>query len=356
MNKVKSKLSYIETFRTSVAIGVSLGIVCVLVFAISSEPILALKDFIIGPLTSVRRFGNVLEATTPLMFTGICVILLQRTGLFNLAMEGAFFIGAVAATSVALTLDLSPILVLICSLLAGALAGGVICAIPTVLKVKCEANVLVTSIMLNYICLFSGMYVIVNFFQDPKMNSNYSYKFMEGVNLPQLFSKTRINVGMIICLVCIFLVWLLLNKTSFGYKMTMVGKNTKMAMYSGMSVGSLIVSSSFIGGMFSGLGGAVDLFGMYERFQYSGLTGYGWDGILIAIVARHKAQYVPFAALFLAYLRTGADIMSRNSDIPSEMIKIIQAIVIILISSQAILSSYRKKLIVQEANQNIKEA
>lgn len=72
---------------------------------------------------------------------------------------------------------------------------------------------------------------------------------------------------------------------------------------------------------------------------------------MIAIVARHKAQYVPIAALFLAYLRTGADVMSINSDIPSEMIKIIQAIVIVLISAQAILSKYKRKLIIQEANE-----
>lgn len=352
MINTKSKLSYIEALRTCVAVGASLIIVCIVVFLISSTPTSALSDFIIGPLTSIRRFGNVIEASVPLMFTGLSVILLQRAGLFNLAMEGAFFIGTVAATAAALLLNLPPLLTLICALAAGALAGAVVCAIPTVLKVKCEANVLVTSLMLNYICLYFGMYIIVNYFQDPKMNSNYSYMFPEGVALGKLFSKTRINAGIIICLACIILVWLLLNKTSFGYKVTMVGKNSRMAAYSGMNIGRLIIGSSVVGGLLAGLGGAVDLFGMYQRFQYSGLTGYGWDGILIAIVARQKAQYVPFAALFLAYLRTGADIMSRNSDIPSEMIKIIQAIVIVLISAQAILSAYKKKLIVQEARQN----
>jgi len=350
--KTKSKLSYVEALRTCVAIGVSLLIVCIIVFIISDAPILALSDFLFGPLTSIRRFGNVIEASVPLMFTGLAVILLQRAGLFNLAMEGAFFIGSVAATAVSLSLNLPPLLTLTCALAAGAVAGGITCAIPTVLKVKCEANVLVTSLMLNYICLYFGMYVIVNFFQDPKMNSNYSYKFGKGVELGKLFSKTRINSGILICIACIIIVWLLLNKTSFGYKITMVGKNPKMAKYSGMNIGKLVIGSSIVGGMIAGLGGAVDLFGMYQRFQYSGLTGYGWDGILIAIVARQKAQYVPFAALFLAYMRTGADIMSRNSDIPSEMIKIIQAIVIVLISAQAILSGYKKKLIVQEARES----
>ncbi len=350
--KNKSKLGYVEALRTCVAVGFSLLLVCIVVFLISETPVPALTDFLVGPLTSPRRMGNVIEACVPLMFTGLSVILLQRAGLFNLAMEGAFFIGAVAATASALTLKMLPdTLNLIVALGAACVAGAIVCGIPALLKVKCNANVLVTSLMLNYVCYFFGMWIIVDFFADPGMSSNYSYAFPEGMLLTKLIPRTRINTGIIICAVCIFLVWLLLNKTSFGYKVTMVGKNETMARYSGMHIGKLIVGSSLIGGVLAGLGGGVDLFGMYPRFQYSGLTNYGWDGILIAIVARHKAQYVPFAALFLAYMRTGADIMSRNNDIPSEMIMIIQAIVIVLISAQAILSKYRNRIIVQEARE-----
>ena len=80
-------------------------------------------------------------------------------------------------------------------------------------------------------------------------------------------------------------------------------------------------------------------------------SGYGWDGVLIAIVARRKVQYVPFAALFLSYLRIGADIMSRNSDIPFEIVNIIQAVMVLLISATAILSGYKKKLIIKETKE-----
>ena len=344
-----NKLAVIEAMRTAVAIVVSLIIVFVIIFMISETPIAAIREFVFGPLTSIRRIGNVIEASVPLMFTGLAVILLQRSGLYNLAMEGAFFMGAVASTAISLMLDMPAGMNLLFSCIAGCVAGGIICAVPTVLKVKCEANVLVTSLMMNYICLYLGFYVVINFFQDPKMNSNYSFKFAENVQFRELFSKTRINSGLILCFICVALVWLLLNKTSFGYKVTMVGKNAIMTKYAGMNIGKLIISSSIIGGALAGLGGSVDLFGMYNRFQYSGLAGYGWDGILIAIVARHKVQYVPIAALFLAYLRIGADVMSIRSDIPSEMIKIIQAVVIVLISAQAILSKYKKQVIIQEA-------
>ena len=88
---------------------------------------------------------------------------------------------------------------------------------------------------------------------------------------------------------------------------------------------------------------------MYKRFQYSSLPGYGWDGVLIAIVAKNKIQYVPIAAFFLAYLRIGADIMSRTTDIPFEIVNIIQAVMVLLISATAILSGVKKKMIIREA-------
>lgn len=347
-----SKIAMIEVLRIIVAISISLLFVFVIIFIVSSNPIETIGDFLLGPLKSVRRMGNVVEAMIPLMFTGLSVIMLYRAGLFNLSMEGAFFIGSVAATASALTFQsLPPVLNLILSMLAAAAAGGIITVIPGFLKVKCKANELVTSLMLNYVCLYVGLYVITTYFYDPEMSSNYSYKLPEAMLLDVIIPGTRINTGLIIAIICVVLIWVVLNKTSFGYKITLVGKNGRMAKYAGLATGSIVIGSQFVGGMLAGLGGSVDLFGMYKRFQYSGLPGYGWDGVLIAIVAYYKAQYVPLAALFLAYLRTGADIMSRNSDIPFEIVKVIQALVIVLISAKAILSKSRKKVIVKEAQE-----
>lgn len=349
MTKIKfqPKSSSVESLRTALAIAISFLIVFTIIFIISKTPIKALAYFIFGPLKSIRRIGTVIEGSVPLIFTGLSVILLQRSGLFNLAMEGAFFISAAVSAAVILAFNVPlPI-----AMLVGALTGGIICAIPTVLKVKCNANVLVTSLMMNYICFNVGLYIIVGHFLDPKINTVFSYKFPPGSSLPRLFSVTRINIGLLIALACVVIVWFIDNKTSFGYKISMIGQNFKMARYAGIKNEKLIIISSFVGGLLAGLGGVVDMFGMYSRFQYTSLTGYGWDGILIAILAKKKAEYVPVAALFLAYMRIGADVMSMNSDVPSEMIAVIQAIIIILVSAQALLANYRKKLIVLETQE-----
>lgn len=347
--KTKKPLSgYIEMLRMMLAILISLIIVFAIILLISEEPLSALKDFIFGPLTSLRRFGNVIEGMTPLMFTGLAVIVLFKPGLFNLAMEGAFFIGMVAACGVSITVGVPGKLTLVIAMVAGAVAGGIVCFIPGVLKVKAHANELVTSLMINYICLYFGLWIINGFFYDPTQNSSYSYKFPEGCVLEKIIPGTRINQGTILALITVFVIWLLLKKTSFGFKASLVGENCNMADYCGMKSGKIIILTQIIGGLLAGFGGAAQLFGMFERFQYSSLPGYGWDGVLIAIVARHKAQYVPFAALFLSYLRIGADIMSRNSDIPFEIVNIIQAVMVLLISATAILSGLKKKMIIKE--------
>lgn len=347
-----NRLAIVEILRTMVAILVSIVLVFAIVLLLSKTPLTAIRDFLIGPLTSVRRMGNVVEAMIPLIFTGLAVTTIYRAGLYNLSMEGAFFIGSVAAIASALTFDLPAGVNLIVAFACAALAGGLVTFIPGILKVKCDANELVTSLMLNYVCLFVGLYVITNYFYDPTMNATYTFMFPENMALSRIIPKTRIHTGIIVAFASVFIMWLILNKTSFGYKVTLVGKNRTMANYSGMRTGFLIVLSQIFGGMLAGIGGAVDLFGMYKRFQYTGLSGYGWDGILVAIVARKRPEYVPLAALFLAYLRTGADIMSRNSDIPFEIIKIIQAVVIVLISMDVILADYRKKVIVREAKES----
>lgn len=340
-----------EILKTALAIGISLALVFVIIFFASAEPLSAIKSMLLGPFVSLRRFGNIIEAMTPLIFTGLSVTMLYRAGLFNLSMEGGFFFACVAATASAVMLPLPPGLNFLAAVLAGALAGGLSSLIPGTLKVKCKANELVTSLMLNYVLLYLGLYIVINYLHDPAMNANYSFAFPENMLLTRILPGTRINTGTIYALAAVFAVYVLLDKTAFGYKVTMIGQNSRMAEAAGMNVGRIIILSQVIGGMLAGLGGAVEMFGMYKRFQYQGLPGYGWDGVLIAIVAQFKPQYVPLSAFFLAYIRIGADIMARETDVPSEIVAIIQAVVIVLISAEALLKAYQRRLIVKQARE-----
>jgi len=130
----------------------------------------------------------------------------------------------------------------------------------------------------------------------------------------------------------------------------MTGKSSKFAQYSGISVTSVIIYSQVIGGILAGIGGATEMLGMHNRFQWQLSPGFGWDGIIVAVLARNNPLLIPIAAFFLAYMRIGADLMSRMADVPSEVVSIVQSIMIMLVTAEAFLSHWRHKLIVRDAN------
>jgi len=350
-----SKLVF-ETVRTLLAIAIALLIAFVTILLVSNEPALALKSFLLGPLDSMRHFGNVIEMMIPLIFTGLAISLMFSAGQFNLGAEGAFFIGAVAASFAAINLTLPPFIHPAFAILTGGLAGAVFCGIPAILKVKWGASELVSSLMFNYIAFFFGLYLINYFLRDVNAGAMVSHKFSETARLAKLIPKTRIHAGLYIAGGVILIMYLYSYFTRWGYRTRLTGINGSFARYSGIKTASVIISSQVLGGFIAGAGGSVEVLGMYTRFSWQLLPGYGWDGVIVAILARMNPALVPISAFFLAYLRIGADLMARKSDVQSEFIAIVQGVVIVLIAAEGFLAHYRHKMVVKEASVLAKEA
>ena len=131
----------------------------------------------------------------------------------------------------------------------------------------------------------------------------------------------------------------------------MTGQNPVFAKYSGINVGFVIILSQVLGGLIGGVGGAIEVLGMYPRFSWVALTGFGWDGVTIAIFAKNNPAYVPLAALFLAYLRRGAYLMSVKTDVQSDLVGVIEAIMVLLLLAEQFLSTYKQKMVYQETMQ-----
>jgi len=266
--------------------------------------------------------------------------------------EGSFFLGAITAAAVATKLSLPSPLNIIAAILAGAAIGAVFCFIPAIMKAKLNASELVSSLMLNYVALFTGLFFLNYFLRDPDFGMLASYQIPKSAKLVQFIPKTRIHTGIFIVIALIILVYIFLYKTKSGYAIRVVGQNEKFANFSGIQVGGAIVLSQVLGGAIAGIGGSVELLGMYDRFQWTSLPGYGWDGIIIAILARNKPHFVPLAAFFLAYLRIGSGIMARTTDVQNELITMIQAIMIMLVTATALLEKLKHKKVIKEVLAN----
>lgn len=344
-----------EIVRTLIAIMVALALALLIIFCVSNEPGNAIKSFLLGPFTSMRRFGNVLEMAIPFTFTGLAVCVMFQAKQFNMIAEGGFFIGAVAAAYIAIKVTLPLGIHPIVAILFGGVIGGVFGFIPGYLKAKWKANELVSSLMLNYILLYLGLYIINYVLRDPKAGAMASHLFNESAVLPKLIPSTRLTYGLIIAILMIIIVYYFLYRTRWGYSIRMTGLNENFTEYSGISVTKVIIYSQLIGGFIAGIGGATEMLGMYQRFQWQALPGYGFDGIIVGIISRYNPALVPIAAIFLAYLRVGADIMARTADVSSEVIAIIQGIMIMLIAAYSFLSTWRHKMIVKQSKESLKE-
>lgn len=335
--------------RTVVALGISLLLAVVLIIIISEQPLTDIRLFLLGPILETSYLESLLTRMIPLCFTGIAVCVMYAGGQINLGAEGAYFAGAIACTCVAILPNMLPVVHPILAMLAGGIVGAFFCGICGVLSEKFNVMTVVSSLMMNYVALNMGMYILLGPLLDTSAGFRASYKFADTAVLPKLIPESNIHFGFIIAVVAIYLCHLALNKSSYGYAIRMVGQNAKFARYSGINVAGVVIGTQLLGGFLAGLGGSVELLGMYSRFTYSGLTGHGWDGIMLAVLARNNPKNIPLAAFFLSYLRTAADVLNRTSTIPSEVIKIVQAVVIIFIAAQSLFAQWEHKKIAQNA-------
>ena len=343
-----------DILRTILSVLIAIGISFIIIFMLSDQPFEAIKYLLIGPLTSKRNMGNVIEAMIPLIFTGTGVCIMFSANQINLAGEGAFHVGGLFAACVGMSLTARFVTPTAALIVAG-VAGAIFTAIPAVMKIKTTANEMVSSLMINYLALNFGNYMLNNVIGDPKASAA-SYALSDTAELPVLLDGTRIHVGLIIAIAVAVLGYLFLYRTKFGYELRLTGENEEFARYSGISIVRVILLSQLLGGFVAGLGGGVEMLSpLYSRFTWTSLMGYGWDAIIICTLAKKNPLYTPFAALFLAYLRTGASIMARRTDVTLEIVQITQGIIILLVVAEQFLSKYKHKLIAKEAKAALKE-
>ncbi|MDA3812110.1 MAG: ABC transporter permease [Spirochaetaceae bacterium] len=345
-----------ELSRTILAILISLVLALFAILVVSEEPWKALGTFLFGPLQSMRHFGNVIEMMIPLVFTGLAVSIMFSSAQFNLGAEGAFFLGGIAATFVAVKWALPNVIHPVAAILLGGIAGAIFCVIPAYLKVKWNATELVSSLMLNYVAFFLGIYMINYYLRDINAGAMVSYQLPETSKLIKLIPGTRVHFGILIAIATVIVIYYLMFRTRWGYRIRLTGLNSSFARYSGIQTASVIILAQLIGGFVAGSGGAIEILGMYRRFAWQSLPGYGWDGIIVAILARNNPALIPVGAFFLAYLRIGADLMARTSDVQSEVVYIIQGVMIVLIAAESFLTQYRHKLVFRKARKTADES
>lgn len=356
MNSNKKINLLVDAVKLALIIFIACALVSLIVLLVSDDPMTAITSFFIGPFTALRRIGNIIEAAAPLMFTALAVIIIFGSGQFSMIAEGSFFIGTSGAMIIAIACKLPGGVHPAVAILFAGFCGALVSLVPAVLKMKWNVSELVTSIMFNYVVQFFAIYLVSYHFREVSSSSLASLKFEETAGLPVVIPGTRIHAGIVLGIVLCILVWFFLYRTSFGTRLRITGENPLFAKYSGLKVTSLMLVAQIIAGAIAGMGGGAEILGMYNRFKWTTSPGYGWTGIVVALLARSNPLLVPLAAAFIGYLNVGADIMARSSDVGREVVDIIQGVMMFLIAADALLRGWRQSLIVKAAKAEEMEA
>lgn len=334
---MRSILAGLTEFALTVLV-VAVVILAVLVPVALSQPdpgqVLGL--FLLGPFGTMRHVGNILELATPTMLTGLAATLIFRVGSFNLGVEGSFFVGGIAATASALLLPLTGFVAAPTAIVLGALFGSLACIAPGYLKVRFGASEMVNSLVLNFAFLYAGVYILNYFLRDPNAGALMSYRLPADFGLDRIMQGTRLHTGVIVAFIACIIGGIWLYGTRGGLNLRIVGNGPGFARHLGLNTSALIMRAQIVGGLVAGMAGAIEVLGLYNRFSWVALPGHGWTGITVAILARENPFLVIPAALFLAYLQVGGDMLARNLAVPSEVVGLVTAAIMLAVTAAAI--------------------
>ncbi|MBC5625108.1 ABC transporter permease [Clostridium sp. NSJ-49] len=318
-----------------------------LMLAMGFEPIKGYQFLFKGGLMNIERIGNTIATATPLILTGLSVAFAFRTGLFNIGTPGQMLFGGFCTIAVGLSFDLPTVVIVPLMVLAGILGGALWAVVPGVLKALFNVHEVVSSIMMNWIAYWTIYYTVPKYFKGEYLETE-SRMLPETATLrvkwlSDLFGGSYINLGIILALVAVFVVWFILNKTVLGYELKAVGFNRFGAEYAGMPVNRNIVISMMIAGALSGLAGVIQYMGNATVMQIGVMPSQGFDGIAVSLLGANTPIGVLFSALFFGILYVGKGFMNAAVKIPPELADTIIATIIYFAATSVVMDKVIKK-------------
>jgi simple sugar transport system permease protein len=292
-----------------------------------------------GVVRGFYPLSETIVTSIPLIFAGLAVALAFRSGLFNIGAQGQFIFGAIGASYVGFNFELPPLIHVPLVLFVGMLFGGIFGGIVGLLKAKTGAHEVIVTIMLNYVAALFILWLLkTSIFLRPERFDPIAPDVNPSARLPKLLgADLRLHLGVFIALAVTYFVWWLLNRSTLGYKFRAVGANASAAKTAGISVPLVTTVTMFICGGLAGLGGAVHLIGT-EYALTAGVAGsIGFDAITVALLGQATPIGTLFGALLFGALQTGGRTLLSNTGTPSEIIQVIQALIVLFIAAPALL-------------------
>jgi ABC-type uncharacterized transport system permease subunit len=287
---------------------------------------------------------NLLETcvkASPLLLTGLAVFAF-RAKFWNIGAEGQLLAGALAATALGISLGGVPEpLVLPIVMVGGALAGGLWASIPALLKTRLKVDDVVSTLLLNYVMVHIMGALLFGPLQQPGSSWPRSSAIIAAAEYPMLMARSRFHLGIPLALLAVLVIWFINKKTTFGYQSRAVGVNVRAANFGGINSTRVILWTAMISGGLAGLAGVGELCAIQRRLIMDISPGYGYSGIVIAMLGNLHPVGVLFSSLFFSVIIVGAQTMSRMTGVPTYIAEVIQGMALMVMLIFLLFTEYK---------------
>ncbi|MEC5385711.1 ABC transporter permease [Uliginosibacterium sp. H3] len=322
--------------------------ICALLVAWAGAPVGRTYALLIeGAFGSRFAIAETLTRATPLILTGLAAAVAFRARLYNIGAEGQLYVGALAAVAVGglhggTGFDLPPAVLFPLMLIAGAAAGALLLLGPAWMKAKLGVDEVVTTLLLNFIALLFVSMMLDGPMKDPMaMGWPQSVGINPELEFGKLLERTRVHSGLLMASALAVIVWLVERFTTFGFALRAVGANARAAAFAGLPVRRTVLLCALISGALAGLAGVGEVAGRAGYVTLDMSPGYGYAGIVIAMLAGLHPLGVMLSAVFVAAVLVGADSMSRAIGVPNYIADVIVATALLAMLVATLLTRYR---------------
>lgn len=314
-----------------------------LVMLTGNSPMEAYGAMLRGSFSSVQKICELFVKFIPITLIAFGISIAFRAQLWNIGAGGQFIMGSIAATVVALYLPGPTFLKVIVSLAAAMAAGGLWAMLAGWLKVRFNANEVITTLMLGYVAEYFLAYLVYGPMMDPSGELAQSKLVPELMKLPKLIGNYRLHAGIFIVGIVIILM-LFFWRTTLGYRIDLVGQGRKVATYAGLRVNRMILMTMLISGALAGLAGWIETFGIQYRILEGIASKYGDIGNVIALLGGLNPVGIVVSSLFFAVLLVGGASMQRMTEVPYSIVEVIQGLIIVFVIARAVFKSRGNKV------------
>jgi len=333
MKKFKNAEYLISLFLSILA---SLIIGAFIMLANGRNPVTGYVALINGAFGSKYNIATTFAKTVPLVLTGLATSISFRSGISNIGGEGQLYLGAFGAALIGITfVNLPGIVGIPLALAASLIAGGLYALFPAILKVRYNIDEVIVTIMLNTVAVLLTSYLVNYPFASEIGKMGGTEIIAEGYQLSRLVRLSTLNTSIFYVAVISIIMYYLLERTSIGYEIKMVGQNSNFSRYGGINVKRRMIFAMVVSGALCGIAGAFEVLGVHYRFLQHISPGYAWDGMLIALIVKNNPIGVVLMSIFFGALKTGSISMENATGIPSELISVIQSIIILFIAGES---------------------